>query len=99
LRSLVAAGVLERHRYSEHPPRDEYVLTEAGKELNPVILSLMRWGDRYLAGENGPPLVLEHRCGHRLQPEVTCAACGEPVRYGDSRRIRAAEASPAPSLA
>jgi DNA-binding HxlR family transcriptional regulator len=93
LRTLVAAGILERRQYSEHPPRDEYVLTEAGKDLNPVILSLMRWGDRYLAGDDGPPLVLEHQCGHRLEPEIVCAACRQPVRYGENRRVRSAEQS------
>src|SRR5450432_4676864 len=57
LRTLVAAGILERRPYSDHPARFEYFLTEAGRDLYPVILTLMAWGDKYLAGENGPPLV------------------------------------------
>ena len=60
LRSLAGAGILERRQYREHPARYEYRLTEAGKELYPVILTLTRWGDEHLAGEDGPPLVLEH---------------------------------------
>jgi DNA-binding HxlR family transcriptional regulator len=79
LRSLVAAGILERRRYNEHPARDEYRLTQAGRELYPVILTLMRWGDEHLAGDAGPPLVLDHDCGHRLVPQVVCEACGEEV--------------------
>jgi DNA-binding HxlR family transcriptional regulator len=79
LRTLVDAGILERLPYSEHPARFEYRLTEAGRELYPVILALMRWGDRHLADDGGPPLVLEHRCGHRLVAQVVCEACGEPV--------------------
>ena len=86
LRTLVTAGVLERRQYCEHPARFEYHLTEAGRELNPVILMLMRWGDRYLAGEDGPPLILEHSCGHRLEAEVICAACQQPVAAGTTRR-------------
>jgi DNA-binding HxlR family transcriptional regulator len=82
LRTLVGAGILERRQYSAHPARFEYWLTDAGRDLYPVVISLMRWGDRYLAGDDGPPLILQHRCGHRLIPQVICEACGEPLRPG-----------------
>jgi DNA-binding HxlR family transcriptional regulator len=88
LRTLVAAGILERRQYSEHPARFEYHLTDAGRELYPVILTLMRWGDTHLAGQAGPPLVLEHQCGHRLVAEVVCEACREPVAAGSALRQR-----------
>jgi DNA-binding HxlR family transcriptional regulator len=52
LRKLEDAGVIERHRYSEHPPRDEYQLTEAGQALRPVLGSLKAWGAKY-AGPDG----------------------------------------------
>ena len=87
LRTLVAAGILERRQYSEHPARFEYHLTNAGRELYPVILTLMRWGDQHLAGDDGPPLVLEHHCGHRLEAQVVCQACGEPLRHGESKPL------------
>ena len=87
LRTLVAAGIIERRQYSEHPARFEYHLTDAGRELYPVILTLMRWGDQHLAGDDGPPLVLEHHCGHRLEAQVVCQACGEPLRHGDSKPL------------
>jgi DNA-binding HxlR family transcriptional regulator len=86
LRTLVSAGILDRQQYCAHPARFEYRLTEAGRELYPVILTLMRWGDRHLAGDDGPPLVLEHRCGRRLAAQLVCEACGEPVRAADTRR-------------
>ena len=91
LRVLVASGILERRQYSEHPSRFEYHLTQAGRDLYPVILTLMRWGDTYLLtdGEE-PPMVLEHNCGHRLTPQVVCAACGEPAVAGTARPIRRA---------
>jgi len=79
LRTLVGAGILERRQYSEHPARFGYYLTDAGRDLYPVIVTLMRWGDRHLAGDDGPPLVLQHHCGHRLAAQVVCEACGEPL--------------------
>jgi len=89
LRTLVGAGVLERRQYSEHPARFEYHLTEAGRDLYPVIVTLMRWGDQYLAGDDGPPLVLRHHCGHQLEPQVICQACGEPLRARDTKPVTA----------
>jgi DNA-binding HxlR family transcriptional regulator len=47
LRKLEQAGVIERQRYNERPPRDEYVLTSAGRGLKPVLRSLRQWGERY----------------------------------------------------
>jgi DNA-binding HxlR family transcriptional regulator len=84
LRTLVAAGILERRRYCEHPARFEYHLTSAGRDLYPVIVTLMRWGDRYLADDDGPPLVLQHHCGHPMVAQVVCQACGEPVQARDT---------------
>ncbi len=97
LRVLVEAGVLDRVQYSNHPTRFEYHLTPAGLDLYPVILALMSWGDTYLAGEAGPPLVLQHRCGEPLGAEVVCQGCGEqvtaagtrPAGSGASRRVAA----------
>ncbi len=88
LRVLVASGVLERRRYSAHPARFEYHLTDAGRDLYPVILTLMRWGDRYLAGTAGPPLTLEHKCGHHLSALLVCEACGDPVMAAETRPVR-----------
>src|SRR5947207_2820478 len=69
LRKLTDQGILERHRYSEHPPRYEYRLTEKGLALFPVIAALMQWGDTWAAGPGGPPVVLVHdTCGHVTQP-------------------------------
>lgn len=91
LRVLVATGILERRPYCAHPVRYEYHLTQAGRDLYPVILTLMRWGDDYLAGDGDPPLTLQHECGHRLVAQVVCAACGEPAAIGTARPTRTAE--------
>ncbi|WP_412538088.1 helix-turn-helix domain-containing protein [Longispora sp. K20-0274] len=82
LRSLVEAGILERRQYSERPERHEYLLTEAGAELRPVMLALLTWGDRWLA--DTPPVTLEHVCGHPLDPVTICRACGQEVGRGET---------------
>ncbi|MFI6201847.1 winged helix-turn-helix transcriptional regulator [Streptomyces phaeochromogenes] len=82
LKRLVEAGVLEKVAYSEKPPRFEYRPTRAGLELEPVLLTLMAWGDRHL-NDGDRPMVLEHVGGHELVPVVTCAECGEAVRHED----------------
>ena len=53
LHALVEAGLLERRRYSEHPPRDEYVLTDAGRDFRPVVRALYRWGSRHFSDAPG----------------------------------------------
>src|SRR6202047_213206 len=63
LRTLVAAGIRARRPYQEHPARSESYLTAAGRDLYPVIVTLMRWGDQYLAGDDGPPLGVQPHCG------------------------------------
>ncbi len=49
LATLVEAGMLERTQYSEHPPRYEYRLTEAGRDFRTVILAMLAWGNRHFA--------------------------------------------------
>jgi DNA-binding HxlR family transcriptional regulator len=84
LRALVANGLVERRRYQEHPPRFDHVLSEAGRELVPVLLALTAWGDRWAAPRGGAPLLFAHRtCGQLFRPEVRCSACGEEVRAPD----------------
>jgi DNA-binding HxlR family transcriptional regulator len=84
LSRLTQEGIFERVRYQDAPPRHEYRLTEKGMELYPVLLTLMRWGDRYKVDE--PPVRLVHKnCGHIAESEVVCAHCGEPVTYHSVR--------------
>jgi DNA-binding HxlR family transcriptional regulator len=90
LKTLVAAGVLTKTRYEEHPPRYEYVLTDAGRALQPILLNLLDWGDRYVT-EGDPPTVLRHTCGETFQPCTACAACGQPVAPGALSPIRLGE--------
>jgi DNA-binding HxlR family transcriptional regulator len=81
LRDLEAAGVIERRQYQERPVRSEYHLTEAGRELAPVVQTLMAWGDKWAVEE--PPVVLRHTCDHKFAASVRCAHCGETARTSD----------------
>ncbi|HEY7578158.1 MAG TPA: helix-turn-helix domain-containing protein [Acetobacteraceae bacterium] len=47
LKRLEQAGIVERRFYEQHPPRAEYLLTERGKDLRPVLKALLTWGQRY----------------------------------------------------
>lgn len=85
LATFAEEGIVERRRYSEHPERYEYRLTQKGLDLEPVLLALMRWGDRYTAGPEGPPLETVHDdCGRAFQMVPTCSECGEEL---DPRHI------------
>src|SRR3984893_4808571 len=60
LNALVEAGLLERHRYSARPPRDEYRPTARGRDFRPVLVSLLAWGNKHFAPE-GPSVILVNR--------------------------------------
>lgn len=86
LRKLVDAGVLERKQYEVHPPRYDYVLTDAGRALNSVLTSLMAWGDRYVT-EGDPPTVWRHECGEVLVAQTVCTHCHQPLRTGSTELV------------
>jgi hypothetical protein len=70
--------MLERRPYSERPVRHEYVLTRKGFEFVDVLMAMAGWGDRWAAGDAGPPVLRRHRaCGQIAQVEMRCSVCGE----------------------
>jgi DNA-binding HxlR family transcriptional regulator len=82
---LVGEGILMKAPYSERPPRYEYRLTEKGVDLWPVVVELLRWGDRY-AAPDGPPVVIRHKgCGGELGERRVCTRCGKPLGARDVR--------------
>jgi len=84
LKWLIAQGILERRRYSERPARYEYWLTAKGHELADVLLAIAAWGDRWTAGDAGPPVYFRHlSCGELTHAELRCAHCGEELHAGD----------------
>jgi DNA-binding HxlR family transcriptional regulator len=54
LKVLEAAGIVAIRQYDSHPPRFEYVLTQKGKELGPVLQSLREWGNRHTSAGPAP---------------------------------------------
>ena len=90
LRRLVAAGVLEAVPYREpgRRTRHEYRLTAKGRDLYPVLIALLQWGDRYCADPAGPAVGVTHReCGEPVTAVVECRA---GHRIGSPRDARAA---------
>lgn len=80
LRTLVEAGVVERQPLPDDRRSARHVLTERGRDLYPVLLSLMAWGDKWLAGAAGAPLQVVHaRCGAVTAAVPHCSVCGEPL--------------------
>jgi len=83
LQTLVEHGLLERRRYGKHPEALEYIPTEKGVDLTPILVALMEWGDRH-AAPAGPPRVYVHTaCGHDAHPELHCAHCGERLQASE----------------
>src|SRR6266850_1502561 len=79
LNALVEAGLLERRRYSEHPPRDEYLLTERGRDFRPVVLSLLAWGNRHFAPEGASVVLINRETGAAVDPILADPATGRPL--------------------
>ena len=76
---LVDAGILHRVPYQDRPVRNEYRLTEKGRDLSPALMALMHWGDRW-AVDGAPPTILVHdACGEELEQLVRCPRCGVEV--------------------
>ena len=78
LAALVAAGMLERRRYSERPPRDEYVLTEAGRDYLPVLQALGGWARMHF-GEGAVSELVDASSGRTITPLVVDAETGVPL--------------------
>ncbi len=88
LARLVEEGVLLRERYQDHPPREHYRPSEKGKQLYPVLLALMAWGDRWYSAETGPPALIHHLdCGQDTTPVAACAHCGGDLTIDNTTQL------------
>jgi len=79
LHALVEAGLMERRRYSERPPRDEYVLTECGRDFRPVLWSLLAWGNRHFAPEGASVVLVDAASGAVADPMLVDRVSGRPM--------------------
>lgn len=88
LNTLVESGVMRRVPYREPGQRErhEYRLTDKGLDLQPAIIALMQWGDRWEADPDGPPVEIIHRdCGYPVELVMRCTHDGVPVTARDLR--------------
>jgi DNA-binding HxlR family transcriptional regulator len=79
LNALVDSGMLERRRYSEHPPRDEYILTERGHDFRPVLWALLAWGNKHFAPEGKSVVVIDSATGAEADPILVDRKTGRPM--------------------
>ncbi len=79
LTSLVEAGMLERRPYSVRPPRDEYVLTERGRDFRTVLVALLAFGHRHFAVEECGVRIVDARTGTTIEPMLVDRRTGEPL--------------------
>jgi len=75
LRELVDEGLLERRPYREpgQRTRQEYELTQKGREFAPVLIALLHWGNRWLAPDGAPTELVHAVCGQPVGVEIRCA--------------------------
>ena len=85
LKALVEAGLLERRRYSEGPPRYEYLLTQAGRDFRPVLWALLAWGNKHFAPEGPNVIIVDSRTGEQADPVLVDRNSGRPLVAPDFR--------------
>ena len=79
LKRLVASGILERRQYQPNPPRYEYVLTDVGRSLRPVIVVLAGWGNAQLEAGKRSMVLVDAETGVEAEPVVVDRATGRPL--------------------
>lgn len=88
LKTLERKKLIVRTPYQQRPARYEYRLSEAGRDLVPVLLALTAWGDRWAQPKEGAPVEFVHAtCGHKFRPAIACSACGEKISADAVRAI------------
>ena len=86
LRKLEEAGVLRRRPYQDRPPRHEYLLTEKGLALNPVLTTLVHWANEWAPHPDGPGMTfISSETGEQVEPILTDARTGEPLTHRSFR--------------
>src|SRR5712692_3765295 len=80
LNALVTAGLLERRRYNERPPRHEYVPTARGRDFRPILVALLAWGNKHFAPEGASVLLVNTTTGDAVDPIIVDRATGRPIR-------------------
>ena len=88
LKALVESGLLERRRYSERPPRDEYILTDRGRDFLPVLLDLLTWGNKHFPPEGLRTQIVDSRTGAPVDPVLVDRLTLRPLDSPDFKIVR-----------
>ena len=81
LKKLCANQILDRVPVKEGAKRHEYILTNKGKDMMPLLVALTQWGDRWVFGEGNEPVVFRDRERREpILPVQVCSARGEALR-------------------
>ena len=94
LKKLSEAGILKRRRYQTHPDRYEYLLTEKGRALGPVVVALRTWGKRFTKGPDLSHIVHEG-CGGDVELGFHCKRCDREIERMEIATARKSEAASA----
>jgi hypothetical protein len=95
LEGLVESGLLDKRRYSARPPRNEYLLTERGRDFRPVLLALLAYGNRHFAPEGASVMVVDAQTGEPAEPTIVDRNTGRILAEPDFAVVAGPAASEA----
>jgi len=98
LASMVDEGLFERRRYSEHPPRDEYLLTERGRDFRPVLWALLAWGNKHYSPEGKSVVLIDDETGAEIDPVMYDRNTGRPLEGRSLHSAAGPDAGPSTKL-
>lgn len=87
LNGLVDAGLLSRHRYQEHPPRDEYRLTQRGQDFRQVLIAMLAWGNRHFTPDGRSIVIVNTQTGQEADPMLIDRHTGQPISEPEYRLV------------
>jgi DNA-binding HxlR family transcriptional regulator len=87
LRGLVESGLLEKVRYSDHPPRDEYVLTAIGRDFRPVLWAMLTWGNKYFMPDGQAVALVDATTGLPADPVLMDGNSGKRLDHTSLRSV------------
>jgi DNA-binding HxlR family transcriptional regulator len=82
LNSLISNNIIMRKKYQNNPVRYEYMPTESGKNLFPIIISIMQWGNKWIYNDENVPLELVDDRQNIIKPLLINRTTKEPIIYG-----------------
>jgi DNA-binding HxlR family transcriptional regulator len=79
LKDMVENGLFEKRLYSEKPPRYEYVLTDKGRDLRPVMLTLLAWGNKHASPPGNRTRLIDTTTGEPVELTLVDARSGKVI--------------------